>query len=124
MAMTEVWRPCALIPTYNHHDRLDKLCAVLTAHSLPVFIVDDGSGPEAARAIDAVAAAYPGVRVERRAANGGKGAAVMTGFAAVAGFSHALQIDADGQHDPAAAPAFLARGRAHPDRLICGEPRY
>ena len=35
-----------------------------------------------------------------------------------------LQIDADGQHDPADIPRFLARARAHPDDVVCGVPRY
>lgn len=72
---------------------------------LEVLVVDDGSGDEtAARARDA------GARVERHAVNRGKGAALQTGFdaAVAAGAEAVLALDADGQHDPACAPALLA----------------
>ena len=37
---------------------------------------------------------------------------------------HALQIDADGQHDVADVPRFLAAARAAPEAMICGRPVY
>lgn len=40
------------------------------------------------------------------------------------GMTHALQIDADGQHDSRDVPLFLARGRARPGAVICGEPIF
>ncbi|HEV2109907.1 MAG TPA: glycosyltransferase family 2 protein, partial [Gammaproteobacteria bacterium] len=40
------------------------------------------------------------------------------------GFSHALQIDADGQHETADVPAMLALAAQHPYRLISGVPQY
>jgi hypothetical protein len=62
----------------------------------------------------------------RRAVNGGKGAAVMSGMdAAFAdGLTHALQVDADGQHSLADIPGFLDASRADPEALICGVPAY
>ena len=44
--------------------------------------------------------------------------------AARRGFSHALQIDADGQHAAADVPGFLDEARAHPDAVICGQPVF
>ena len=41
-----------------------------------------------------------------------------------AGFTHALQVDADGQHDMGVIPIFLKETREHPDDLICGYPEY
>ncbi len=43
--------------------------------------------------------------------NGGKGAAVMAGLRAArkAGYTHALQIDADGQHDAPMCRALSKR---------------
>ena len=54
--------------------------------------------------------------VDRFDTNRGKGAAVMQGFdlARAAGFTHALQIDADGQHDLSNLAEFIALGEAHP----------
>src|SRR5690606_17949432 len=40
------------------------------------------------------------------------------------GFSHALQIDADGQHDAADIPALLALAKANPEALVSGWPQY
>ena len=40
------------------------------------------------------------------------------------GYSHALQIDADGQHDPADVPRFLAMARETPGAVINGRPVY
>ena len=62
--------------------------------------------------------------VYRLDTNRGKGAAVMRGFdlARAAGFTHALQIDADGQHDLSNLAEFIALGEAHPDALIAGAP--
>jgi hypothetical protein len=50
----------------------------------------------------------------------GKGGAVIEGFerAAAGRFSHAIQIDADGQHDLTALPDLLASSSRHPDALI------
>src|SRR4029077_14922557 len=64
--------------------------------------------------------------VIRRAHNGGKGAAVKTGLAAARelGVTHALQIDADGQHDTADIPKFLARAAERPQAAVLGHPVY
>ena len=55
-----------------------------------------------------------------------KGAAVMRGMreALAAGFTHALQIDADGQHDTADVPRFLELSAVHPQAVVCGQPIY
>jgi hypothetical protein len=44
--------------------------------------------------------------------------------AAAAGFTHALQIDADGQHDSADVPRFAAAAIEEPLSLICGRPVF
>lgn len=50
----------------------------------------------------------------------------MAGFrnAAEQGYTHVLQIDADGQHEPADIPGFLQEANDHPDEVICGCPIY
>jgi len=123
--MASSYRPVALIPVYNHGATVAVVHARLAALDLPCVLVDDGSTPDCSATLDALAA-QPHTHLLRRAENGGKGAAVQDGLrrAAQLGFSHALQVDADGQHDLAAAPDFLAASRAAPDALICGFPRY
>ncbi len=51
---------------------------------------------------------------------------MKTGLAAARefGFTHALQVDADGQHDLADVPRFLAASREAPDALILGCPVF
>lgn len=118
--------PCLLIPCYNHAGPLAAVLARLAEFELPCLLVDDGSEPVAAAALDALAARYPWVSLLRHPHNQGKGGAVMTGLrrAHELGFSHALQVDADGQHDLADLPALLAEARQHPAALVSGRPLY
>lgn len=119
--------PCALIPVYNHHSVLASLVSALDAQGLPLIIVDDGSNSETRRMLDALVCRFSGcVSVVRLSRNQGKGAAVLKGLSAACarGFTHAVQIDADGQHDPADASALLAAARANPGALVSGTPRY
>ncbi|WP_323981026.1 glycosyltransferase family 2 protein [Aeromonas media] len=118
--------PCILIPCYNHAGPLAAVLARLAEYGLPCLLIDDGSEPVAAAALDALAARYPWVTLLRHPQNQGKGGAVMTGLrrAHALGFSHALQVDADGQHDLADIPALLAEADQHPAALVSGRPLY
>ncbi|MDY0021697.1 glycosyltransferase family 2 protein [Arenimonas caeni] len=125
--MNRVFSPVAVVPVYNHPQAIAGLVAAMRGHGLPCLLVDDGSGPECAAVLRELAAASPGdVSLLRLETNQGKGAAVMAGLreAGRRGFSHALQIDADGQHDPADVPRFLAMAREQPDAVVNGRPLY
>jgi glycosyltransferase involved in cell wall biosynthesis len=100
--------------------------AGLREAGLQCYLVDDGSGPSCAARLDEIAAADPGVALVRLPANSGKGAAVTAGLRAAAaeGRTHALQIDADGQHNGADVVRFLDEARRHPDALVCGRPVF
>ncbi len=123
--MTERFRPCVLIPTFDNPRTVRRVVEEARAHLGDVLVVDDGSGPEGER-VCADIGAEGLAQVRRRPKNGGKGAAVKTGlaWARELGFTHAAQVDADGQHDVSALPRLLAAGREHPDSLILGCPRY
>ena len=118
--------PCALIPIYNHGSTIAATVRALRAHGLPVLIVDDGSDAATRAVLDALAQDADGVRLLRLPHNQGKGRALSAGLLAAraAGYSHALQIDADGQHDAADVPRFLAEARVQPGALVCGAPIY
>ncbi|MFO0627053.1 MAG: glycosyltransferase family 2 protein [Polyangiales bacterium] len=119
------FRPCGLVPTYDNPATVREVVTRLRAHLDDVLVVDDGSGPEARAVLEALA--REGLaRVHHRAQNGGKGAAVKTGLALARdlGFTHALQVDADGQHALDDAPAFLEAARAQPDALVLGAPVF
>lgn len=119
------FRACAVVPVYNHHACLARVVAALRGHALAVIVVDDGSDAATRLALDAQAA-QEGVSCVRLPCNRGKGVAVMAGMAEAErrGFSHALQVDADGQHDLDDVPRLLAMARAHPGHLVSGRPRY
>lgn len=120
------FRPCALIPVFNHHRELPRLITRLRAAGLPLLVVDDGSERTTADVLDALAAEHAAVTLLRHSRNRGKGAAFLTGLeaAARANYTHALQIDADGQHDPAQATTLLALAEAEPAALVSGTPAY
>ena len=117
---------CAVVPVFDHEFAVGATTAGLRAHGLTVLLVDDGSGPACAEELRRLAAADPGVRLLRLPENQGKGAAVLAGLkaAAAAGFTHALQIDADGQHDSTDVPRFVAAALAEPAALVCGRPLF
>lgn len=121
-----IYKPCILIPIYNHKDTIRAMVEKLAGHQLKIFIVDDGSDIATQQVLSALASDYPIVSLHRLAKNGGKGAAVMRGMreAHQAGFSHALQIDADGQHDTQDVQQFIENGNSNPLAIICGQPRY
>lgn len=120
-------KPCVVIPVYNHEHAIGKVVDQVLAHDLPCILVDDGSSPGCAAVLDALVAAHPGrVVLERHAVNQGKGGAVLTGFrrAEQDGYSHVLQVDADGQHSVADIPRFLDAARARPQAVVAGCPIY
>lgn len=122
-----MFRPCIVVPVYNHQHAIGAVLDGLLPHGAHCILVDDGSAPDCAAALDQLAAAWPDrVTLLRLARNQGKGAAVLRGFehAAAQGFTHALQIDADGQHSGADVPRFLDLAARHPAAVIAGCPLY
>lgn len=114
------------MPVYEHGATAVSVVESLAAFGLDCIVVDDGSGPETAAALDALARERPAARLVRLPRNAGKGAAVIAGFEAAAarGFTHALLLDADGQHDVADVPRMLELARARPEALVLGLPRF
>lgn len=119
-------RLCAIIQTHNHARALPGTLRHLAAADIDALVIDDGSAPEYAAEIAAACAGFEHVERMRHAFNGGKGFAVMCGMARAAerGFTHAVQIDADGQHDLNDLPALLEMSAQNPDALIAGTPVY
>ena len=118
---------CAVIPVYNHGQTVGAVVAALRANDLPCVLVDDGSDAACAVVLAALASPEsPVVELLRLAQNQGKGGAMQAGLkrAAALGYSHALQIDADLQHDISDIPTFIDAAIQHPETLICGCPRY
>jgi glycosyltransferase involved in cell wall biosynthesis len=119
-------RACILIPCFEHGAPLRGVLESLAPYALPCLVVDDGSGPATREALTRAERELPNVSVQRLERNEGKGVALAAGYrwAASLGFSHALCMDADGQHDAAAVPAFLDAMQKHPDALVLGKPVF
>ena len=115
-----------LIPVYRHGKTACSLAERLAASGLPVIVVDDGNDAETQAILAECAAKTPGVVLTRLEKNSGKGGAVTGGLkkAAEVGLTHALQIDADGQHDAGMAAFFLEESAKNPNRIICGYPEF
>ncbi len=119
-------KACVLIPIYNHGATIGGVIEALAPAGLPCFIIDDGSDHATRAALREIAALYDWVQVHHRPQRGGKGAALKTGYrlAAERGFTHAVQLDADGQHAAGDVVRFVASMRQHPDALILGTPVF
>jgi polyprenyl-phospho-N-acetylgalactosaminyl synthase len=118
---------CGLVPVYNNPLTISKVVKDLQRTIKHVIIVDDGSNDVTRAAIEQLADADRAhLHVQHLPVNRGKGAAVKAGLqhALELGFSHALQVDADGQHDLGDVPQFLACMHNSPDALILGAPVF
>jgi len=118
--------PCILISIYNHGSTIASVVEGLEPLGLRCLIVDDGSDEATRGVLRELDARYEWVRVEWRSPNAGRGPALRFGYrlAAELGHTHAMQLDADGQHDPAEVPAFLQAARRHPAAQVLGSPIF
>lgn len=120
-------KPCILIPLYNHERTIGATVAQLREFELPCFIIDDGSSPACAATLAALQAQHSTwLSVLHHRKNRGKGAAVVSGLEAAeaGGFTHALQLDADQQHDTRDIPRLLAIARREPTALVMGTAAF
>lgn len=115
-----------VIPSFNSGRLLAATVAAARAHWAPVWVVIDGSTDGSAVAVEAMTRTDPALRVWHLGSNCGKGAAVRQGLvmAHASGFTHALVMDADGQHPADRIPAFMAVSASAPDALVMGRPVF
>lgn len=130
-----------LVPYYNHPATIKPLSAHLKGFGLDILIIDDGSDEISKQALRELEAEFQNeaqnaapnsqdsgskLFIYTRANNGGKGAAVKDGlkYANELGYTHALQIDADMQHDIASIETLLSLSAQHPTALIAAAPKF
>ncbi|WP_145529752.1 glycosyltransferase family 2 protein [Yersinia alsatica] len=118
--------PCVVIPCFNHGRTMTGVLSQLAVYQLPCLIIDDGSDIDTANELARLAEKYPWVVLVTQPENRGKGHAVLNGLAVAQkyGYSHGLQVDADGQHQLSDLPIMLAEAEKHPHCLISGRPIY
>ena len=114
------------MPSFNSGRLLHDTVRAARAAWAPVWVVVDGSTDGSAASVEALAQGDPALRVLHLPQNRGKGSAV---FHAVAqaharGFTHALVMDADGQHPADHIRAFMAASAANPQALVMGLPAF
>jgi len=99
-------RALVIIPVFNEAANLGKVLArIRLAHpELPVVVIDDGSSDETSKV-----AREAGTHVLRLPFNMGYGVALQTGYkyALREGYDCVVQLDGDGQHEPADVSVLL-----------------
>jgi glycosyltransferase involved in cell wall biosynthesis len=115
-----------LIPTYNTGARLRATVLEALAHWPDVWVVADGCTDDSLVAVRSLLREQPRLRLLELARNAGKGAAVLAGARAAlaAGFSHALVMDADGQHPADRIADFMRASQANAAALVLGRPVF
>jgi glycosyltransferase involved in cell wall biosynthesis len=115
-----------VIPSFDTGRKVYETVSAARAVWQPVFVVVDGSRDGTAEGLQQMAANDPGLRVWVLPHNQGKGAAVLRGLeeARAAGFTHALTMDADGQHPAPMIPSFMQASQQRPDAMILGRPVF
>jgi glycosyltransferase involved in cell wall biosynthesis len=106
-----------IIPAFNEARNIEATLAATLAVVPPssVVVVDDGSGDDTASRVAAL-----GLHVVRHPFNLGYGVALQTGYkyAQRHDARYLVQLDADGQHDPADIPRLLAPLSANQADLV------
>jgi glycosyltransferase involved in cell wall biosynthesis len=115
-----------IIPSYNTGSKLFETVLQARSYWDPVWVVIDGSTDGTGVELERLAARDPGLRVLIEPRNQSKGAAILAGLRAAeeSGFTHALTMDADGQHPAAAIPDFMAASQQEKRSLILGLPVF
>ena len=110
---------CVIIPTYNNAGTIGRIISDVTAYCQYVIVVNDGSTDETAVILQRLSIPITLVSFPK---NKGKGHALVKGFqkAKELGFSHAITIDADGQHFASDIPLFINKMEEKPEAIIVG----
>ena len=113
-----------VIPVYNHPHYLADLVQYLEQFQFPIILVNDGSHAECTAILRKLDQQFDQVSLIEHVENKGKGQAVITGlrYAAHIGMTHALQLDADGQHHWDDVAKFFQLSQQQPEAMVIGQP--
>ncbi|HQV26042.1 MAG TPA: glycosyltransferase family 2 protein [Acinetobacter sp.] len=115
-----------VIPVYNHPHYLADLVQHLEQFQFPIILVNDGSHAECTAILRKLDQQFDQVSLIEHVENKGKGQAVITGlrYAAHIGMTHALQLDADGQHHWDDVAKFFQLSQQQPEAMVIGQPIF
>jgi len=115
-----------VIPSYNTGPGVLGTVRAARRMWAPVWVVVDGSTDGTDAMLVDLTKEDSGLRVLTLARNRGKGAAVLHALriADAEGYTHALTMDADGQHPADAIPRFMAASAAAPRAMVLGVPEF
>jgi len=115
-----------LLPSYNSGAMLHRVVEAVAKEWRPVWVIIDASTDDSEKALGPLLEELPHVRCIVLPKNAGKGGAVLAGMkeALAQGYTHALVMDADGQHSVEAVRPFLDRSIREPEAMLLGEPIF
>ena len=97
----------AIIPAFNEEERIGQVLSKIREvdKEIDIVVIDDGSTDNTG-----LKSRLAGAKVVRLSSNMGYGVAIQTGYkyALEKGYDYVVQLDSDGQHDPAYLPKMFA----------------
>jgi glycosyltransferase involved in cell wall biosynthesis len=116
-------RICAVIPTYNNAGTIAPVISGTNKYLPDIIVVNDGSTDETKNILQSIIAPNTKIIIINLDKNKGKGCALRAGFekALELEFTHAVTLDADGQHFAEDIPAFLEKIAQDPEALWIGD---
>lgn len=110
---------CVIIPTYNNATTIRRVIEDVEKYCSSIIVVNDGSTDDTAAILQSIPSP---IEVVSYPDNRGKGYALVTGFkkAKALGYTHAITIDADGQHFADDIPCFIEGLKHNPEGFIVG----
>ena len=111
------YRLCIIIPTYNNAGTIRQVVVDACRICANVIVVNDGSTDDTSEILTTLPST---TTVVSYAKNKGKGHALVEGFrkAKELGFTHAVTMDADGQHFADDIPLLVKAMKKNPDAII------
>ena len=112
-------RLCVIIPTYNNVHTIGKVVQDVMVYCDQLIVVDDGCTDGT---LDVLQSLSESIHIVSYQPNRGKGHALVAGFrkAKELGYTHAITIDADGQHFADYIPQLIEEMEKHPQAIIVG----
>ena len=120
---TEAFYLCAIVPSFNHIDKVENIIQHISSLGINIILVNDGSNASVSKALRELAIKHQSyVELMSNDTNRGKGFSVIKALrhATKRGFSHAIQVDADGQHSLHHLSSMVKIAENAPNTIISG----